>query len=215
MFGRPVPAARQPQPEPAYSDWCRGLVYKADATVANYPLFFAESAPYGVARISYRDDGTYDIGFTRTGIYTLGFSAACMRQYGAQASCADLQAPLALSGANDGSFTNVLCAEGSEAGSCDCTFELVAVSTDRGVYTALGNEIVHRTTSPAAGFPSTATFCQEGNSLELSGARSTFLYNKSGLRTISLQRVICDDGVQGPGETGVDCGQLCPTLCTN
>jgi hypothetical protein len=90
-----------------------------------------------------------------------------------------------------------------------------------GAYTfSSGNTLVHAyearlDKSPAADFPVFATFCKQGTSLQLTGANGAYLFNVPGLRTLDLTptTVNCTDGVQGPGEQGVDCGAACPTAC--
>jgi hypothetical protein len=214
LFERPVANGRQTQPEPAYSSWCQNLVYTADPArpLANNPLFWTGAATYGEARIRYFEDGTYEAGFTRTGTYGWSFSAACMRQHGSQVTCEQLAEPLNLSAQNDGGYSNVRCTAGSDPGSCECLFDAVTVGSQQGIYRVRGSEVDHYATSIPSPV-STMTFCQQGDSLTLSGVRNSFLYEQPGLRNMSLLRANCSDGIKGPGENGVDCGDLCETPC--
>jgi hypothetical protein len=216
LFGRGAPVARQPPPEPAYSDQCHGLVYDSnrEKPVSNRPFFPSEEAPYGEARIKYTDDGHYEASFVRTGVYALSFSRTCMRQYGSDADCQTMEGFLNPMDGQDGegTATKVQCKEGAEPGSCDCSFEPPAVKPDRGLYAITGSEITHYSQAHAM-FPAPATFCVKGDDLQLTGSRGLSLYNRAGLRTMELQRVNCDDGEQGPGEEGVDCGLVCPNAC--
>jgi hypothetical protein len=49
--------------------------------------------------------------------------------------------------------------------------------------------------------------------MELSGLNNSYLWDRQGLRSLELVRVNCEDGRQGPGELGVDCGPSCPMAC--
>ena len=53
----------------------------------------------------------------------------------------------------------------------------------------------------------------KGNRLEISGLNNSYLWDRKDLRTMELVRVNCTDGIQGPGEGGIDCGLRCPTSC--
>jgi hypothetical protein len=64
---------------------------------------------------------------------------------------------------------------------------------------------------PGTQFPQDVTFCNEGSRLQLTGADGAYLFDRVGLRTLDLIKVTanCADGVEGPGEDGVDCGPAC------
>jgi hypothetical protein len=62
-------------------------------------------------------------------------------------------------------------------------------------------------------FPSTATYCRNSTSLQLTGADDSYLFDTPGLRTLDLGPANCADGLQGPGEEGVDCGSVCGVDC--
>jgi hypothetical protein len=215
LFNRPATVARMPPPESAASEWCGQFVLAAtslDMAVAGAPVFYVGGSPYANGRVRYNADGTYDARIGRNGTYGLRFSTACMRQYGSQLTCQDIQQPLQTK-ANNPSLSNVRCLDGEVPGSCDCFFDLNNTGRTTGVYSVSGNLITHRPLRPIVNFPSDAVFCAQGDSLQLSGARSTSLFDKPGLRTLDLWRINCDDGAQGAGEDGVDCGLMCDNLC--
>ena len=62
-------------------------------------------------------------------------------------------------------------------------------------------------------FPAKATYCNKGNSLQLTGSDGEYLFGLFGLRTLDLGKLNCADGVQGALEDGPDCGSICGTPC--
>jgi hypothetical protein len=63
------------------------------------------------------------------------------------------------------------------------------------------------------GLPMQANYCVEGNELKISGYHRTALFRQRGMRSMTLERVICDDGLMGAGEEGVDCGPYIEAGC--
>jgi hypothetical protein len=97
-------------------------------------------------------------------------------------------------------------------GGCNCKFRIIEVDTEVGVYSVSGNTITHFSQTPASHFNRAVT-CVRGDDMQISGINNSFLWNRPGFRTTELVRINCNDGKQGPGELGVDCGQLCPNAC--
>src|SRR6187402_2207151 len=181
LFNRPATVARTLPPESYTSEWCSGFVLSSvalDMAVILPPLFYVGgNAPYSNGRLRYNADGTFDARVGRNGTYSLSFSTACMRQYGSQVSCSQLEGPI-LAKAMDSKLSNLKCLDGAELGSCDCQFDLSNTGRVTGVYSVQGNVLIHRALRPAPDFPSDATYCASGDSLQLTGARNTFLLNK-------------------------------------
>jgi hypothetical protein len=235
LDGADLPAARLPAPEPAFSDWCGGLIAWREDILYSTPLFYTESAAVGTATVRYNGDGnsgTYDGGFGLVGTYLLTFSAACMRTFGAfdgrpppdnqglydpnsteppVGACKQLEGPLRESGIGEGAYRNVTCDPNpEEPEGCLCFFDRAEVAGFAGVWTRLsGNEILHTPTGTSPNFTHRTKYCRSGNELEVTGADGAYLFGMPGLRTLTLGKTDCTDGVQGFTETGIDCGGVC------
>jgi hypothetical protein len=215
-----VQAARSPSIEPAFSDWCSLLITQAVDPIQKVPpRYFIESGKIGVAQVEYKADGTYSTGFARTGTSYFDFPSMCVRQFGAvdkpgATVCQQLQVHVRESGLGEGSYRNTECAPSAEdPGGCVCKYDVAEVGGGGGgQYRYLSsNEIMHLPNTP--NFPEKATFCRNGDSLELTGSEGEYLFNIVGLRTLSLGKVNCADGIQGPAEIGPDCGSVCGVAC--
>jgi len=67
------------------------------------------------------------------------------------------------------------------------------------------------TITPAFGDPSaSASYCTDASTLRLGPEIDAVL---PGISHLNFDRVNCDDGVQGPGEEGADCGFVCSAMC--
>jgi hypothetical protein len=196
------------------------------------PAFYYDSGPIGQASIKYDDTGHFSTGITRTGTFTLIFPAFCVRAFGAGADvCKQLEAPLKASGEGEGSYFGTVCSPNTEAarlqdavdhpglepvdgpvdpGGCFCRFNANETGGPSGTYEIMPDQhtILHL---PGTGFPQKATFCQEGDRLQLTGADGLYLFDQLGVRTLDLVRVCgsdaeCTSGhceLQPPG-AGVD-----------
>jgi len=243
LVGGDVPAARVPAPEPAFSDWCRGLIAAREDIFYDTPLFYTESAPVGVATLRYAPGGTYDGGFGLVGTYTFEFSAACMRQFGAYDGrpppdneglydpnstdppvdiCKQLEVPLAASGVGEGAYRNTTCIPNpNEPRGCLCYFDRAEVFGIAGRWALIAsNEILHTPTS-APNFPHRAIYCRTGDTLELTGSDGAYLLGYPGLRTMKMARSTCTDGIRNQDEEDIDCGGVtaqcppCVPTCTD
>src|SRR5450432_2882733 len=181
------------------------------------PRFYYESGPIGRASVRYDDIGTFSAGLTRTGTYTLTFPAYCMRAFGATDPamptdmvnlCKALQVPIDANGIGGGAEFNTTCAPNTEAArledmqqhpgltpidgaldplGCFCRFDLTETGGQSGDYQIMDDQvtIVH---IPGSNFPQKATFCQQGDDLQLTGADGAYLFDSPGLRTLDLVR---------------------------
>lgn len=237
LLGGEVASARSPVIEPAFFDWCNLLVTNAGASIqARPPRFFYESGPIGWANISYTPDadprtGHYTLGVSRTGTFSLDFPELCMRQFGAMDGkpavdangnevtgptdvCKQLEVPLRASGIGEGSYPNTTCDRNpNDPGGCLCYFDVTETGGGSGSYRMLDSRTIMHL--PGSNFPQKVTFCNKGDSLELTGADGEYLFGQKGLRTMRLAPAgdPCTNGVQDPGEGGVDCGGNCATAC--
>jgi hypothetical protein len=231
-----LPAARTPPPEPALYDWCdllvagSGVKVPDDDLVVKPPNFFAESPPIGAATIHYDTNRHYVMSTTRTGTFILDFPAYCMRAFGAVDTaldpaaapgstgtvCDKLQASIrAVAPAKVHNFTCQL-DPNDPAGQqgCLCQYDLSDRQESAGyVEPPVDSTMLHL---PGNNFPENATYCVQGNQLQLTGTDGQYLFDRLGLRTLDLVKatVNCTDHMKGPGEDGVDCGPACPILCS-
>jgi len=199
-----LPAARTPPPEPALFDWCILLVTNGGVGIeARPPRFYYESGPIGAASVRYQADGHFAAGITRTGTYVLDFPAYCMRSFGAMDGrpadpvndpngppvnvCKQLEVPLRESGAGEGSYRNTTCEPNPDDPlGCLCFFDVSETGGPSGTYQLLNNNtILHY---PFTNFPQKVTFCNKGDSLELTGTDGAYLFDVKGLRTFDLVR---------------------------
>jgi hypothetical protein len=201
LLGGEVPAARTPTLEPDLFDWCNLLVAGSGTTILlKSPLFYYESGRVGAVTLAYHEDGTFSAGITRTGTFTLDFPATCMRAFGATDNrplnpddpaspvgnvCKQLEIPLAKSGAGEGSYQNTTCDPNPQDPlGCLCTFDVTETGGPGGRFEVLDSTtLIHYTNS---NFPSKVSYCNQGNTLELTGADGAWLYNFGGLRTLRL-----------------------------
>jgi hypothetical protein len=203
-----VPAAGKPAPEPAVYDWCDLLINGGrpnlmTAGYYNQPGFYYESGQVGQANLRINADGTYTLGFARTGVFLLDFPAACVRQYGAMDNasvnpadpnapmgnvCKQLQPLVNDSGIGEGSYSNTICEPNpQDPGGCLCQFDVSETGGPFGQWYRSGNTL---TFVLQTNFPSKVTFCNHGDTLDLTGADGDYLFAVKGLRTFKMKRTI-------------------------
>ncbi|HEX2872479.1 MAG TPA: hypothetical protein VHP33_14520 [Polyangiaceae bacterium] len=201
-----LPVAGQPAPEPAVYDWCDLLINggRPTPTMAgfyNQPGFFYESGQVGQANLRINADGTYTMGLARTGVFVLEFPAICVRMYGAMDNaalnpndpmspvgdvCKQLEGPVNDSGIGEGSYSNTKClANPNDPGGCLCQFDVSETGGPFGPWRRNGNTVSFILQQ---NFPSNATFCNHGDTLDLTGADGEYLFGVKGLRTMKFKR---------------------------
>jgi hypothetical protein len=197
-----LPAARTSPPEPALFDWCLLLVTNGGTNIqARPPRFFYSDGRIGAATVRYDPDGHFSAGITRTGTYTLDFPAFCMRAFGATDGrpadpdggpplniCKQLEVPVRASGIGEGSYMNTTCDPNpDDPAGCLCVFDVTETGGLSGTYQVLNaNTILHL---PVTNFPQKVTFCNKGDSLQLTGTDGAYLFDVRGLRTMDLANV--------------------------
>jgi len=231
LAGAMVPAARVQSIEPALWDWCDSLVTAGGAHLVVVPASFTYTDPRtAFATVRFHADHTFSAGITITGTYLLEFPAVCMREFGGQDGrpadpdndpngppvgiCKQLETSQRAAGIGTGAYFNTTCQpSASDPAGCVCAFDLTATGGPTGYYKLLDSSTLMFI--PQTTFPQKATYCNKGDHLELTGKDGAYLFDQLGLRTMSLKKVVanCTDGVQGPGEDGVDCGGDCPNAC--
>jgi hypothetical protein len=239
LQGADLPAARTVPPDPALYDWCDLLVTAPNVPTATSPMIMTNNSivgrlpnfdyttfPIGAATIHYGADGKYALSTTRTGRFALDFSSYCMRAFGAVDTARDPNAlPAstgsvcekltdALSALAPSTFTHINCVVGpTDPGGCVCGFDVKETKVSSGtvgIDPAAPSDMTHL---PGTQFPEDVTYCAQGDTLQLTGANGQYLFDRVGLRTLDLVKVMgavnCTDGAMGVGEDGVDCGPAC------
>jgi hypothetical protein len=208
-----LPVARQRPPEKATLDWCSELIVTGDVNEAvKKHNYWWEDLPYVAGFLEYQANGTYRANLTRKGSVNRWYSQTCLRKYGYAGDCKQFQADFERANQGAGEYNTFNCTESLNRGGCDCNFQIFEVNTLLGKYSMVGSTITHFPASPTNHF-SQASVCVKGDKIELSGKNNSFLWDRSGLRTIEMVRMNCNDGLAGPGELGVDCGLGCPNPC--
>jgi hypothetical protein len=215
-----VPPGRTPPPEPAVYDWCDQLVNGArpqSGQLAQYhqPGFYYESGQVGQANLRINQDGSYTLGSARTGIFLLEFPAKCVRMYGAMDGlpivegdptspvggvCKQLEKPIADSGTGEGSYSNTICAPNpNDPGGCVCQFDVSETGGPSGPWKRINANTIEFILQK--NFPSRATFCNKGGTLELTGADGDYLFGVKGLRTFKMKQTIVPAAPAAPTPT--------------
>ena len=218
LVGQPEPVARMQLPEATNLDWCSDLVLNLgdkDKGVRS-AAYYARDLPLSEARFIYKKDPVegdlFDIGFARRARFNQYYSTTCLTQYGHGVDCAAVAMKLTIHNEGNPAVSMFECNKDDAKGGCNCSFQYEEISVLKGSYTVQGDVITHFTQSPTLRY-NQAGFCVQGNTMTISGVDNSYLMGRTGLRTIDLVKVNCQDGQHGPGENGVDCGPLCPNTC--
>jgi hypothetical protein len=211
--GQPTPVARQRVPENNNLDWCYNLVLAPTMMdPVKKHFYWWENLPYVGGLVTYNENGSYSIDFSREGKVQRHYSETCLTQYGHGSDCTEFQHILEVANEGAREYHTFRCSADAELGGCNCSFFIGEANAQAGIYKVSGNTIKHYPTSQQARYTE-ASFCVGGDKIDLSGLNNSFLWERQGLRTIELVKVNCEDGKQGPGEAGIDCGLRCPTTC--
>jgi hypothetical protein len=213
LLNQNLPVARMPLPEATNLDWCSSLIIKpADDKGVKNATYYLRDLPLAEARAVYRQDGKFDVGFSRRARFNQHYSHTCLTQYGFTVDCQVLAAQLTTHNQGNPAVSKFECAPETEKGGCNCSFQYEEISVIGGFYTVQGDVVTHFPQAPSLRF-NRVGYCVQGDTLEISGLDNRYLMDRTGLRTVELARVNCNDGKAGLGEGGVDCGELCPTPC--
>jgi hypothetical protein len=211
--GQPTPVARERVPENTNLDWCFNLVLTpTEMDPVKKHFYWWENLPYTGGLVTYKENGEYGIDFSREGQVSRYYSRSCLSQYGHPTDCTMFQHKLEVANEGAREYHSFKCAEDGVNGGCNCSFHIGEANAQAGKYIVNGSTLTHFSTTQTSRFTQ-ASFCVNGDSMELSGLNNSYLWERSALRTIELVRVNCEDGKQGPGEAGVDCGLRCPNSC--
>jgi hypothetical protein len=229
---QPPSLSNQRPQDPATADWCGNLVLKSTGEVKEF-LVYAPPLPLKVGELTMSADydfatnptgakerGTYVFQTTIDQTRDLVFSESCITAQGLRLSCPTLGRRLGEFLAAEANIYSMRCQDPDDPaqGGCVCKFDLSFIGGQSGRWAKQTNGtqiqfFENVSYSPAA----LADFCFNGDgTLDLTGSNETPLFNQKGLRTMHMLPPSCMDGVQSLelGETGVDCGGMCPACGT-
>jgi hypothetical protein len=197
-------------------DWCSQLFYSVTDNRPVMPSkvktvnLWHDAPTLTGGQVSFNDGSIYNVALNFATYDVSHFAPLCLQTGGANPTCADLQQNLAefytsLAG-KDGmgnplpaSFVNIQC-QGATDGGCDCGYDYQVALTDTGTWSS-GGSILTESSDPSgylfngtrvgseapSGFM-VASFCQNGDALNLSGYNGSTLSHAPGLRVLTLHR---------------------------
>ncbi len=175
-----------------------------------------ESGQIGTSNLRINDDAnspdhlgltSFSVSLTRTGTFYLDFPAVCVHEFGALDGrpvdpnnptgptgdvCQQLQAPIAASGLGEGSYRNTTCVanpsdpKGNQG--CICRFDVTETGGPSGFVKALNSNTLEFTLQTT--FPNKVTYCNQGDSLELTAADGDYLFGVKGMRTFKMKHIV-------------------------
>jgi len=217
---QPPATAGETPAEEASGDWCQNLSLYEDGTLANVNTWFprlpikkhAPLAPgqpvWYDAYLFYDNQSTFSFGAVVYGRQTLEMPNTCLTQQGIAITCEQLGSQLGDLWVVEGGVQNMECHENTRASGCECSYELNIYTGQAGTFAQSGDVITHYDQS--SGPPFLVNYEVKGDTLSMSGYNRRPVFSINGIRTLKFARVVCDDGKQGAGEEGVDCGSNCP-----
>ncbi len=229
---QPAKPAGERSVERTLPDWCSSIVLASDGSVKAYDGFYTmlianegwfPAVPIASGTLELSQNGRYQVKLTQLLSQRIELSASCLTAQGASQSCSDFATKLKAfidmqlqNFTKDPSYRgfsaavgNVACGTNADAG-CTCDYDLSITGGPSGRYAASGSQLTFFDDQYRP--PSLTQFCSSGGNLDISSEDQTRLFNKADLRTTSWKKASCQDGVQSMslGETGVDCGGMCP-----
>jgi hypothetical protein len=220
LDGQPPHLAGEAPPDPGSGDWCMNLSFRVDGSgsIENLNTWFprlplrrhnpvtAGKRPWYDASIVY--EGTsYSFAALLYGRQKIELSARCLSSQGVSLTCEQLTPAVAAVWNAEPAVQNLVCGNHPSGSGCQCDYDLVINTGNVGTWAANGDLITHFDSAKAPPFQ--VNYGIEGNTLNMNGYHRRPLLGIRGLRTLELARVICNDGIQGPGEDGIDCGPHC------
>ncbi|MDB4979362.1 MAG: hypothetical protein JWM82_114 [Myxococcales bacterium] len=192
-----------PQPQPTTSgDWCSQLVYEPSTSPSmavrgvvlwHGPPSVSDGYLNQAADPTDGTRGTYSAQIQFRTHETTYFANACLTRFERVApSCAKFGTDLEAYFASQPGFkfdpATPTCTGDSAVG-CTCRYDYQVQAGEMGTWQidpASSTTIVYAGTSRTE--PQSASFCQQGDTLELSGLDGTSLFNAAGVRSAKLQR---------------------------
>jgi len=221
LINQPPHLSGEPPPEPSSGDWCQNLRFRPDGSIENLNTWFPRLplqqhrspggglASWYDAALTY-EGNTYSFAALLYGRQRLELSARCLTSQGVSLTCEQLTTAIVTVWNSEPAVQNLACGPDAAGSGCVCDYDMVLNTGPAGTWAASGDVLTHF--DSANGPPFQANYSVQGNALNLSGYHRTALFGQTGVRTLRLAKVMCSDGLQGPGEDGVDCGPYC-TAC--
>lgn len=191
-------------------DWCSSIKINPNGTLAYLPFF--PVIPMENARLTFSSDGTYLAHFVTAAPTHIAFSAACLAAQGISFSCQELGRHINLAIRAESNVSNTLCYDDGEGG-CTCDQFLRIFTGQPGTWGAENGVITFYDGSGANVPPSAVDYCVKDDKLDLTGHAGQQMFNRAGLRTLSMVRPSCFDGIIDGDEKGIDCDGSCAVKC--
>jgi hypothetical protein len=218
---QPAVSGGQSPPELTSMDWCSALQFVGPngirffALPRDTPAIQGAYLSYESASTTDHTQGLYSTLLTSSDRTSINYSASCLRRFGyPPGSCTDFGLAFADYGKTLGGIKETKCQD-SAGGGCLCSYlsESDAAGTNlSGIWKADGHVITHYAGSGV--LPTKVDYCVEGNQMTLWGHNRTNILDitgLSGLRILTLRKVVCGDGFADHGE---DCDPPGQRICT-
>jgi hypothetical protein len=215
--GQPVVTATQSPPEPTSTDWCADLAYgPSGITFLNLP----RDPPklLGAYLVLQGDDppadttGSYGALVTSSDKTSIEFSRTCLTRFGYTSSdCAQFGDAFARFGTGLGGVKETTCQNATNGG-CLCAYTVeadAAGSNLSGRWRRRGSVMTFYPSNMV--LPTQVDYCIDGDRMTLSGHDRTNILDIAGLRTMTLDRIVCGNGKL---ERGEQCDPPDQTTCS-
>jgi len=187
--------AGEVSPKRTQVNWCSEMVLDATKQIKIIQPWFP-ALPVQSGQITYDDHGGLNATFNYFGPQEADFAAECFQSQGYgivpegtqsgpnTLTCSEFT-PILLKGlSTQPNIMNFRCGNNGSGG-CVCLYDLLLITSVVGKYVVDGSVINHYDTTSNSPV-SAADFCVNGNELDLSGHRRTFLFNQPAMRSLVL-----------------------------
>jgi hypothetical protein len=212
-------------PATTSGSWCWDLSFDKDGNIMSPAVPMPNPDHVVSGTVTFNEDHTYVYSLTAVSTTPFHIARSCFGATGAKLTCAQFADKLVMSviGVNP-SYANPAgtpafrCSDAGDG--CDCEFDYLesdqSAVGDKGTWELVGDVIHHYSisgqgnlfeTSPARRTTRDATFCQNGDSMSLTGANGQPLALKAGTRTLYMSRMPAPDAGAPVGTSGMDAGE--------
>jgi hypothetical protein len=195
LLHQPPTLAGEVPPKRTQVNFCSEMILSPDKSIPFIQPWYP-SIPVDHGDITYTADGAYTGSIVYRGVEEMDFAAGCYLSQGFTIkpdgtppmidtiTCEDFKPILAKGLATQPNLSVDHCVNDGAAG-CQCVVKIDLFTAMQGNYVTIGHTISHTDTlffNPV----SNADYCVQGNTLELTGYKRTFLFNQPALRTMTL-----------------------------
>jgi hypothetical protein len=193
LLTQPTNVAKQPPLEPTTSEWCQGLIFNQDGSIKQVLPWFP-SIPLTTGSLKLTGENKYNVSLSYNSVQQADFSSFCLTSQGKQGlTCQNTNADLSFTErlktalAPEPNIQDVVCVDApDDPGGCQCFYNMLIVAGQDGLYSVEGDMI---TFYDRLGAPrSEATYCVQGDSLEITSVQQTWLFNQPALKTMAFGR---------------------------